>query len=1109
MADGSNGSAITDMLQSRAGLAALFMALASLFMVNQTALNTERPSTEAVGNKASRAPQDVDTRLWQDPIQAINVAIKNTNASTQKSNDNDARKNTNASPAKSNDVEKNSLEITGVQKPIEHSRDAIYSEQTNASKIMLMAVMVSGAPTPEQHESRLRRRYALISALASKGYTPIDAEHIGYFKTTPFEQENKRDESTVHGCDAPNGEKPPNNPNNKTVSQDVELPETVPFEWFEQSNLNTAGESNGSRPNKVLVLWVDDTRFSRDPMTKTIELFRRLAPEQQSLVSLKKLECVVLGPNSSGHLKAMTTESNIDPMVKNIRFYSALATAADSEILKGIEPEETNLPQYLKKKHGIHLTRTIADDQKVIESLVGELKLRHISVDKERGTGGEKEGDHVVLLSDWDTFYGRTIPITFEKIYEGDTEGKCSALDSDELVHCFKYVRGIDGILPGASNKNDTKSSAPLKPEFNNAPRALDRPDGMSQKDYLLRTVAEIRKLDIRLRQKPCFNPTRRCGVAAIGVLGYDVYDKLMILQALRPFFPNKIFFTTGLSASYWSPTELPYTHNLIVASSFGLALNPKQQKDIPPFRDSYQTAFFLSALMALDKTEHPQGSHNWFKTPRIFEIGRNGPVDLSDPANESCSENLSECANIHPPSIMEFSDTSYKTILKLALGGIGFILLYLASWRIRKWTNHIFLRKKKEGALASRINWSVVVAILLSAILLLTFSFHPQLEEPWLWFDGISIWPSELLRLVALVLCFVFMHDARERIAKNETEAADQFRLHNTEQGTPDTETANSLCARIHSWLEANSILSWRGTKNKPWMKAGEIEVSILWQKYHELGRWKSRRSRSLIWLFLFASFAFLSITLSGGLPVPARGNFAYYFDKILIMFSGLATLYLTMLVVDSAKLCSIFISHLEEARSTWPAFTDNKGNDKYTQSAENWGLDRKYTVYWLDIQFIALRTASIQKLIWYPVVPLLFLMMARSPIFDDWTHPPGLIVAVLVLLLYLLSCAFSLEHGAKNMRSKATEKLYEELKALRGNQVSDPKDEELITPCIKPASNPKTIDQLERMIKEIEGLKQGAFVPFFQQPWVEAVLALAGGAGGLTLFGNFLGTP
>jgi hypothetical protein len=510
MANGKSGSAITDMLQSRAGLAALFMALASLFLVNQAALNTERPSTEAVGNKASRAPQDVDTRLWQDPIQAINDAIKNTNASH----------------SESNDAGETSIKVTGARKPIEHSRDAIYSEQTDESKIMLMAVMVSAAPTPEQHESRLRRRYALISALASKGYTPVDAEHIGYFKTTDFEQRKKEGHVAIHSCGAPVGNESSKSRENKTGYQDVELPETVPFEWFEQSGVNSADKGGETQPHKVLVLWVDDTRFNRDPVTKTIELFRQVAPKQQSLWKLKKLDCVVLGPNSSGHLKAMATESDIDPLVKNIRFYSALATAADSEILKGIKPKKTNLSQYLNDKYGINLTRAIADDQKVVESLVKELELRHVSVDKEKGASGEKKGDHVVLLSDWDTFYGRTLPLTFEKNYEHEVDGNCSTLDSDEHVHCFKYVRGIDGILPGAPIKNDTKSSTPSKPEFNTAPRVLDRPDGMSQKDYLLRTVDEIRKLDIRLRQTPCFDTARRCGVFSTVLAGKSARDE-------------------------------------------------------------------------------------------------------------------------------------------------------------------------------------------------------------------------------------------------------------------------------------------------------------------------------------------------------------------------------------------------------------------------------------------------------------------------------------------------------------------------------------------------------------------------------------------------------
>jgi hypothetical protein len=95
---------------------------------------------------------------------------------------------------------------------------------------------------------------------------------------------------------------------------------------------------------------------------------------------------------------------------------------------------------------------------------------------------------------------------------------------------------------------------------------------------------------------------------------------------------------------------------------------------------------------------------------------------------------------------------------------------------------------------------------------------------------------------------------------------------------------------------------------------------------------------------------------------------------------------------------------------------------------------------------------------------------------------------------MVYLISCAFLLEYGAKKMRQKATRQLGEELRNLRG--------------CFDSSKNPE-IDQLQNMIKEIEGLKEGAFLPLFKQPWVEALLAMAGGAGGLAWMGNILGTP
>src|SRR5262249_44981460 len=81
-----------------------------------------------------------------------------------------------------------------------------------------------------------------------------------------------------------------------------------------------------------------------------------------------------------------------------------------------------------------------------------------------------------------------------------------------------------------------------------------------------------IQQLDRDLRQQDSK------GVEAVGILGSDLYDKLLVLQALRPLVPNALFFTTDLDALVLHPTALTYTRNLLVASSFALPLRPAAQ---------------------------------------------------------------------------------------------------------------------------------------------------------------------------------------------------------------------------------------------------------------------------------------------------------------------------------------------------------------------------------------------------------------------------------------------------------------------------------------------------------------------------------------------------
>jgi hypothetical protein len=88
------------------------------------------------------------------------------------------------------------------------------------------------------------------------------------------------------------------------------------------------------------------------------------------------------------------------------------------------------------------------------------------------------------------------------------------------------------------------------------------------------------------------------------------------------------VFFTNNLDARLIHPDEWNEAHNLVVVSPFHLSLE-EPGKVLPTFRDSGQTSLFAATLEAMDQIpEIP-------KDPFIFEIGRDGPKNLSIPAQK------------------------------------------------------------------------------------------------------------------------------------------------------------------------------------------------------------------------------------------------------------------------------------------------------------------------------------------------------------------------------------------------------------------------------------------------------------------------------------------
>ena len=90
--------------------------------------------------------------------------------------------------------------------------------------------------------------------------------------------------------------------------------------------------------------------------------------------------------------------------------------------------------------------------------------------------------------------------------------------------------------------------------------------------------------------------------------MGSDVYDKLLVLEALHDKLPQALFFTNDLDARFLHPEQTRWARNLIVASNFGLELPPCLQKDVLPFRSSLQTGYFWATQLALAQNAGTKG---------------------------------------------------------------------------------------------------------------------------------------------------------------------------------------------------------------------------------------------------------------------------------------------------------------------------------------------------------------------------------------------------------------------------------------------------------------------------------------------------------------------
>jgi hypothetical protein len=1004
----------------------------------------------------------------------------------------------------------------------------------------------------------------MLAALGASGLSPEDSQHIGYLRLAWTREDHLKD----IGYDVvPQIRKTPD------MNSDAVI---VPFEWFQRGKLEAIARSTAwkkNNPKQVLILWLPESAFHEHPLTRLAQVIDAISHD-----SGDGLRIDMIGPSYSGTLREMVREIKSIPenkgyvrdanqvdvrsMLEDLTIFSPWSTVSPALLVDDIDDLERYadsrfgglydlIPTRFEKK-GVKFVRMIGSDDLLAMELIRELRRRGVNLIE------SWEPAHAALMSEYDTLYGQTFPLTFATMLR---RMKYSDLPDSEpewvkyvrhlrlklgLAHpgwansalCIHtYARAVDGKLEEAESPGDgqpgEETESKSKWAYN---KNLELPIGRGQLDYV-RRLAET--MDVEHNDERRWSGGER--LDAIGVVGSDVYDKLVLLHALREQFDNIVFFMTDLDARITHHEQAEWTRNVIVASNFGLKLAKQYQSaelwpgqsNLPPFRDNYQTALFFACRVALGLTEDNEGKTlfrdmkredliDLFSHPRIFEIGHSSAVDLTVLPKEAKA-----ATEIHPGNSRLPDRKVFLKCLPLVVLGIAACVLLLVQVSPglleaiipgdrRKGTEETAAsRSSEKPMMPAWITWLLAAVVIGFAITVIVDHYRPT-GEPFSLFAGISVWPGETLRLIAAVLSVCMIFKSLRILENNENDLHKWFEFEK-----PDRVRESAISYKkwrrdedLSGWSNCpfNPLTWWRYRRDKisicRWRTGigkEEVEAQQLWTEYRARGACGVRFHR-LIPMSIEYGVLCAVLMLMLGLPgTPYRGRVSQVTDRVLLILSVSLMITLIFFVVDATRLSLRFIKNLKEPETRWPPelikrYAGHKIEEgaghvgdatKSAESSKNDAVEKaEGLAEWLDTKFIGHHTKAIGTLIYCPFIIFLLMLVARNPYLDNWDFPISLMIVFLLNLIYALWCAMKLRHEAQQARRVALKRLQEQLVEATGD------------------GDGRRTSQLEVMIEQVKSIREGAYSPATENPVLHAILIPSGGVSLLTLL-RFIPLP
>lgn len=1049
------------------------LAAGGVFLM-QEPLSSHRHKEPAQTVAIQSQEENVDARLWQDPMYAINNDWTNLVSYV---------------------VQQGKLPPSAV---LPHTIKTLsegwheHGASLDNQRRLQLVVMMPSEPYADDAEHRRRQRYALVTALAASGYSPEHADRIGYFIAPGMRTEAHHIEEESSPCTATD--------TNQTLCPIQDRPLVVGYESFEP-----AGGAVGNW-DEVQVLWLARKELGNSLLPKVRALTRYLQDRSRA-----DYTTVLLGPDDSGGLRDMVMRPTGGEEFSETEYRRQLGdypkdarkillsqwtrsvapgqgpAASDKAVRNPCESPPNDEPtepsdsfhvlsprstvplpilfpdcgfenltprqadQRITRFMGVSSFYTmLARDDAVIRNIISELDAR--GLDDCRSARG------IAVVSEVDSSYGRALPKVVEQAID-------EIMGCRIHVHSFGYLRGVDGELPPnvrpqqPSGLADHSEAANAKEQQFNLMMSTASPEravGAAQTDY-------IRRLAGRIAQRhDAISVHNHEGFRAIGILGADVYDKQLLIHALRDKLPAVTFFTTDLDARLNAPDEYEWTRNLIIGSAYGLT-PPESELDVAPLRDSYQTAFFLATKLALD-IRNLIGSRAMLTEqatappPRLFEIGRSGAIDITV-CDAACLQRTKSFGTVgwlrHAGGV---GDVIARTLILISpLLALTFSSLLLNSRMSKTQCRHRVEAQKLVATVAA-------AATLIMAIIL--WSWDGMELEPWLLTDGVSSVPTLMLHISALVYSISFWIIVRGRIRQHHVDCGERFGL--TDES--DESALNAWKPARTSFRQDVSLSQWARDISDCDEEGSDQSSSEIWLRYRHLSRLPARVFRVLPLTILWTAVVWLLLSKDAN-PLLAR-NLQDWLDlvRIITVFAVLGVIFTC---VDTLALGQLLIR----------AFISQKSSGWTNRKMDRGQLDEEVARMWCKMQLIVVHTKLLSPLLILPFIVLFMLILARMTIFDGWVWTPSLVATYLGFSVFLLIRAWLFQREAANARDR----IVEQLECWR----------------IRWATDDISFSRTNYVIEQIRGVDQGAFVPWTRHPIVQSVLLPAAGLVILSMLG------